>query len=93
MKVFYSFLFALSKVRPPFDPLIKRLLKFEWMFGGSLPNATFNSGKKSHMPSFALAKYLANACCGPKYLVTSIFLYLATILKTAVMKYFGPKMH
>ena len=27
MPVFYSFLFALIDVRPPFDPLIKRLLK------------------------------------------------------------------
>ena len=27
MKVFYSFLCALINVRPPFDPLIKRLLK------------------------------------------------------------------
>ena len=39
----------------------------DWSFKfyrGSLPNATFGPGKKSHKPNFALAIYLANAFFG-----------------------------
>ena len=33
-------------------------------YRGSLPNETFGSGKKSHWPNFALAKYLPNSIFG-----------------------------
>ena len=36
------------------------LLKYR----GSLPNAKFGSGKKSHLPNFASAKFLANGIFG-----------------------------
>ena len=62
-------------------------------YRGSLPNATFGSGKKLHSPSFDLAKYLANVVFGPNYFITGNFSILGYIIKIAVMKYFGPKTH
>ena len=53
---------------------------------GSLPNATFGSGKNSHQPKFALAKYLANAVFGLIISLLCFFLYFAYNIKTTVMK-------
>ena len=51
-------------------------------YRGSLPNATFGSGKNSHQPKFALA----NAFYGLIISLLQFFLYFAYSIKIAVMK-------
>ena len=53
---------------------------------GSLRNATFGSGKKSHQPNILLMCFL------DQNISLLLFFYFGYNIKTAVMKYFGPKM-
>ena len=73
------------------QPLAHKISLFQpKQYRGSLPNATFGSGKKSHQPNFAVAKYLANTFFWPKYFITAIFSIFGYIIKMAVMKYLAP---
>ena len=54
-----------------------------WNYRVSWSNATFGSGKNSHQPKFALAKYLPYANFGLFYFISAIF--LAIVINVIVM--------
>ena len=69
------------------DFLCKKKLTFpKCKYRGFLPNATFGSGKKSHQPNFALAKYLVYAifCHLFHYSDFLAYVFFAYLLYTAI---------